>query len=59
MPRVIRNFRGKFTEAIFNGERPKGFPADLVKVVRRKLRYLNAAGDVGDLRSPQATVLRR
>jgi toxin HigB-1 len=33
-------------------ESPKGFPADLVKVARRKLRYLNAAGDLGDLRSP-------
>ena len=31
-------------------ESPKGFPADLVKVARRNLRYLNAAG--GDLRSP-------
>jgi toxin HigB-1 len=30
----------------------EGFPADLVKVARRKLRYLNAAGDLGDLRSP-------
>ena len=33
-------------------ESPKGFPADLVKVARRNLRYLNAAGDLGDLRSP-------
>jgi proteic killer suppression protein len=30
----------------------EGFPADLVKVARRKLRYLSAAGDLGDLRSP-------
>jgi proteic killer suppression protein len=49
---VIRNFREKTTQAVFNGESPKGFPADLVKVARRKLRYLNAAGDLGDLRSP-------
>lgn len=49
---MIRNFRDKATEAVFNGERPKGFPADLGKVARRKLRYLNAAGDLGDLRSP-------
>jgi toxin HigB-1 len=49
---VIRSFRDKTTEAVFNGEGPKGFPADLVKVARRKLRYLNAAGDLGDLRSP-------
>ena len=37
---------------MFNGERPKGFPADLVTVARRKLRYLNAAADLVDLRSP-------
>jgi toxin HigB-1 len=49
---VIRNFRDKPTEAVFNGESPKCFPADLVKVARRKLRCLNAAGDLGDLRSP-------
>jgi hypothetical protein len=29
---VIRSFRDKTTEAVFNGESPKGFPADLVKV---------------------------
>jgi toxin HigB-1 len=51
-PCVIKNFRDKTTEAVFNGESPKGFPADLARVARRKLRYLNAAGDLGDLRSP-------
>ena len=49
---MIRSFRDKSTEAVFNGESPRGFPTDLVKVARRKLRYLNAAGDLGDLRSP-------
>jgi toxin HigB-1 len=49
---VIKSFRDKITQAVFKGESPKGFPADLVKVARRKLRYLNAAGDLGDLRSP-------
>jgi proteic killer suppression protein len=49
---VIRNFRGRVTEAVFDGDSPKGFPADLVKVARRKLRYLNAAASLGDLRSP-------
>ena len=48
---MIRSFRDKTTEAVFNGESPKGFPADLVKVARRKLRYLNAAGDPSDLKS--------
>jgi toxin HigB-1 len=49
---VIRSFRSKATEAVFNGENPKSFPADLVRVARRKLRYLNAADDLGDLASP-------
>jgi len=49
---VIRSFRDKTTEAVFNGEGAKGFPADLVKVARRKLRYLNAADNLDDLRSP-------
>ncbi len=49
---MIGKFRDKATEAVFNGEYPKGFPADLVKVARRKLRYLNAAANLGDLRSP-------
>ena len=49
---MIRSFRDGTTEAFFNGENPKGFPADLVKVARRKLRYLNAASGLGDLRSP-------
>ena len=50
--KVIRTFRNKTTEAVFNGESPKGFPANLVKVARRKLRYLNAVADLGDLTSP-------
>ena len=49
---MIRSFRDKTTEAVFYGDIPKGFPPDLVKVARRKLRYLNAAGGLGDLRSP-------
>jgi len=54
---VIRTFRDKTTEAVFQGETPKGFPADLVKVARRKLRYLHAAAALGDLRSPPANRL--
>jgi toxin HigB-1 len=56
---VIRSFRDKITEAVFNGDSPKGFPADLVTVGRRKLRYLNAAADLGDLRSPPGNRLEK
>jgi toxin HigB-1 len=49
---VIRSFRDRTTEFVFQGRCPKGFPGDLVQVARRKLRYLNAACDLRDLRSP-------
>lgn len=49
---MIRSFHDRATEAVFEGESPKGFPSNLVAVARRKLRYLNAAADLGDLRSP-------
>src|SRR5262245_41299590 len=48
---MIKSFRDATTEAVFNGERPKGFPADIVRVARRKLRYLNAATQLEDLRA--------
>lgn len=44
---MIKSFRDKAAEAVFNGESPKGFPSDLFKVARR-----NAADDLADLRSP-------
>jgi proteic killer suppression protein len=49
---MIKSFRDRITEAVYNGESPKGFPSDLVKVARRKLGYLDAAGDLRDLRLP-------
>jgi toxin HigB-1 len=49
---MIRSFKDRTTEAVYQGESPKGFPADLVKTARRKLGYLDAAVDLNDLRSP-------
>jgi proteic killer suppression protein len=43
---MIPGFKDRSAEAVFRGECPKGFPADLVKVARRKLGYLDAAGDL-------------
>jgi toxin HigB-1 len=49
---MIVGFRNGLTKAAFNGEALKGFPADLLKVARRKLNYLDAAISLEDLRSP-------
>ena len=54
---MIRSFKGKFTEVVFNGLSPKGFPADLVKVARRKLEMVNAAEVLQDLLVPPANRL--
>jgi plasmid maintenance system killer protein len=50
---VIKSFKGEFAEAIHSGRRiPKGFPADVAKVARRKLVQLNNAALLGDLATP-------
>lgn len=50
---MIRGFRGKFAEAILRERKlPKGFPADIANVARRKLVMVNNAGTLDDLRSP-------
>lgn len=54
---MIKSFRDRATEAVFHGDSPKGFPADLVKVARRKLGYLDAAADLRDLRVPPGNQL--
>jgi plasmid maintenance system killer protein len=46
---MIRSFGDKSTEAIFNGNCPRGFPADLFKVARRKLEAVHAATRLNDL----------
>ena len=54
---MIRGFRGKAAEAIWRGETPKGFPADLVRRTQVKLAMLAAAADLVDLKIPPANRL--
>lgn len=49
---MIRSFKDDTARAIFEDETPKGFSAELVRVARRKLGYLNAAVSLQDLRVP-------
>jgi toxin HigB-1 len=48
---MIKSFRCKDTEALYNGESPKRFRAVEV-VATRKLQMLEAAHELEDLRSP-------
>jgi toxin HigB-1 len=56
---LIRSFKNRVTEAVFNGQCPKGFPVQIFQVARRKLEAINAAGRLGDLQIPPANRLER
>jgi proteic killer suppression protein len=49
---MIRSFKHKLAEALFDGKCPKGFPSDLLRVARRKLESVHAAQRLEDLRVP-------
>jgi proteic killer suppression protein len=46
---MIRSFRDAKTREVFDGRCPKGFPASILKVARRKLGMLDAAQRLNDL----------
>jgi proteic killer suppression protein len=54
---MIESFRDKRTAAVFLGKMPKGFPTEIAKLARRKLRMLNAAVRLEDLRQPPGNML--
>jgi proteic killer suppression protein len=54
---VIRSFKDRLTEAVFQGRCPKGFPADIFSVARRKLGMLDAAVSLNSLNVPPANRL--
>ena len=50
---MIRSFKGKWAATILNDRQaPKGFPADLASVARRKLVQLDNAETLADLAVP-------
>jgi toxin HigB-1 len=55
---AIRSFKNEYAQAIFLGRDPgKGFPADAIRVARRKLVMLHAARRLSDLRRPPSNHL--
>jgi plasmid maintenance system killer protein len=49
---LIRGFRDRDTERLWNEEKSRRFPADLRRVALRKLQMLDAAAAVSDLAIP-------
>lgn len=56
---MIVSFRGKAVELVAAGKASKGFPADLIASGERRLRALNNAVELNDLRSPPGNRLER
>lgn len=56
---MIRSFKSKETEKVFNRERSQKLPPDIQPVALRKLRMLNRAATVQDLRVPPANRLEK
>lgn len=56
---MIRSFRCKETERIFQREYSRKLPGDIQAVAFRKLRMLNRSAALDDLRIPPANRLER
>jgi proteic killer suppression protein len=54
---VITSFRDDQTKLIFEGTQSKKLPPDIQKTARRKLKYIDAAKDLRDLRAPPGNQL--
>ena len=49
---MIRSFGDKQTAAVFAGHRARGLPSFIQDAARRKLKMLDAAASLHDLRTP-------
>lgn len=56
---MIKDFKDKQTELVWNGTVSKRLPQTIQAVARRKLRMLNNAATLNDLRMPPANRLER
>jgi len=56
---VIRNFKDKETQKIFERQRSRKLPSEIQQVALRKLRMLNRAETLQDLRVPPGNRLER
>lgn len=56
---MIKSFSNKETEKIWNGIQSKKLPSEIQNVARRKLRMINNAQNITDLRIPPANHLEK
>jgi proteic killer suppression protein len=56
---VIRSFADKQTAAVFDGHRVRALPTHVQDVARRKLKAIDAAKEIDDLRAPPGNRLEK
>jgi len=56
---VIRSFKDAETQKIYQRERSRKLPSDIQQVALRKLRMINNALNINDLRVPPANRLEK
>ncbi|HPQ40765.1 MAG TPA: type II toxin-antitoxin system RelE/ParE family toxin [bacterium] len=56
---MIRSFKDRETEKIFNREHSRKFPSDIQRTAFRKLRMLHHSQGLNDLRVPPANRLEK
>jgi len=56
---MIKSFKDAETESIFHRQRSRRLPPDIQQVALRKLRMLNNAASLDDLRIPPANRLEK
>ena len=56
---MIQTFVGKEVEKIWNGQRSTKLPNEIQQIRRRKLRMLNNAQTINDLRIPPSNRLKK
>ncbi len=49
---MLKSFASKETERVWRGIRSRSLPDDVQRIARRKLRMINNAQDINDLRVP-------
>ncbi|MCW7490933.1 type II toxin-antitoxin system RelE/ParE family toxin [Leptospira meyeri] len=56
---MIKSFRDKETEAIWNGALSKKFPKDIQRTARRKMIHIDSAKNLEDLKTPPGNRLHQ
>ena len=56
---MIKSFSGKEAEKIWNGKVSRKLPQEIQHIARRKLRMINNAQNINDLRIPPANRLEK